>query len=315
MAIDIKEDYPIDAVVLWVDGYEEDHRLKMIPFLDNKESLQTKLYKNRFTQINEIEFSINSLIKNAPFLRNIFIITDNQVPNFLKSENLNPKYNKVKIIDHKEIFKDYEQFLPTFNSRSIETFIFRIPNLAEHFIYLNDDFFIINNTTPKDFFSNGYPLLRGKWKNTNNSSYFEKYKKPKLGHKSSQIKGAKLVGFDKYYNFKHTPHPFRKSTFEQLFNSQRELLLSNVSYKFRNNDQFLIQSLINHTEIKNKTCVLHNNTQLLYFRTFKKPLIWYKFYFILKTNDKLFLTLQSLYLAPKPILNYILNWMQIRLKS
>ena len=41
--------------------------------------------------------------------------------------------------NHKEIFKGYENYLPTFNIRTIETAFHRIRNLSEHFIYFNDD--------------------------------------------------------------------------------------------------------------------------------------------------------------------------------
>ena len=310
----LKEEHPIDAVVLWVDGSDEKHLLKILPYLENKNNIQTKKFRNRFIQVNEIRYTIDSLLKFAPYLRNIFLITDEQIPDFLLKEDNNNKYQKVSIIDHKVIFNGYEHYLPVFNSRAIETFMFRIPNLAEHFIYLNDDFFIINKTSPSDFFKNGLPVLRGDWVNFDEDKLIKKIKKVKLGHKTAQQKGAKLVGFEKYYNFKHTPHPFRKSTFEECFKNNKEVFLNNIQYKFRNNEQFLVQSLINHIEIENKTCVLKDNLQLIYFRTFKKPLIWYKIKLNLQSDKKLFLALQSLYLAPKPTLDYFLNWLDKRVK-
>ena len=42
---------------------------------------------------------------------------------------------------------------PTYNSFAIESYLDRIPGLAEHFIYLNDDMFFGNNVTEGDFFS------------------------------------------------------------------------------------------------------------------------------------------------------------------
>ena len=124
----------------------------------------------------------------------------------------------------------------------------------------------------------------------------------------------KFKQLEQYYNFKHTPHPFRKSTFEECFKNNKEVFLNNIQYKFRNNEQFLVQSLINHIEIENKTCVLKDNLQLIYFRTFKKPLIWYKIKLNLQSDKKLFLALQSLYLASKPTLDYFLNWLDKRVK-
>ena len=310
----LKEEHPIDAVVLWVDGSDEKHLSKIVPYLEDKNSIKTPKFRNRFIEINEIQYTIDSLLKYAPYLRNIFLITDEQIPAFLEKEKNENKYSKISIVDHTVIFSGYEEYLPTFNSRSIETFMFRIPNLAEHFIYLNDDFFIIDKTQPSDFFKNGFPVLRGKWIDFDENKLIKKIKKINLGHKTSQQKGAKLAGAKKYYNFKHTPHPFRKSTFEECFKNNKEVFLNNIQYKFRNNEQFLVQSLINHIEIENKTCVLKDNLQLIYFRTFKKPLIWYKIKLNLQSDKKLFLALQSLYLAPKPTLDYFLNWLDKRVK-
>ena len=192
--------------------------------------------------------------------------------------------------------------------------MFRIPDLAEHFIYLNDDFFLINETKPEDFFKNGLPVLRGKWQQFDSDIFYKKFKKIKLGHKTAQQKGAQLAGFKKYYNFKHTPHPFRKSTFENYFKTNEDIFIGNIKYRFRSHDQFLFQSLINHIEIKNKTCVFKNDLQLLYFRSYKKPLFWYKFKINIQTKGKLFLGMQSLDLCPPHILKYLLDWLGKRVK-
>lgn len=306
---------PIDAVILWVDGNDEKHQLKMLPFLKNKKEVNTTKFKNRFTQVNEIKFTVDSILKFAPYIRNIFIVTDEQKPAFLKNKTSDKLYKKVSIIDHKVIFKGFEEYLPTFNSRTIESFMFRIPNLAEHFIYLNDDFFLINNTSPQDFFIDGKPILRGKWLKFDNDKFYKKNKKNKIGHKTAQQLAARMAGFNKYYNFKHTPHPLRKSTFESFFNNNKELVLSNLKYKFRSNKQFLFQGVVNHIEIKNKTCILKKELQLMYLRSYKKPFLWYKIKFSKKNNNKLFLGLQNLNSCPEKTLSYLLRWLEKRITN
>ncbi|SDH73483.1 stealth family protein [Winogradskyella thalassocola] len=312
MTKDIIEEHPIDAVILWVDGNDEKHKAKMLPYLEDKTKISSENFRTRYDQVNEIKFTIDSILKFAPYIRNIFIVTDNQTPNFLSETNKNESYDKVSIIDHKVIFEGYEKFLPTFCSRTLETCIHRIPNLAEHFIYLNDDFFLIKETQPEDFFKNGYPVLRGKWQKFDENKFYKKFKKPRIGHKSAQQLAAKLAGLNKYYNFKHTPHPLRKSTFETYFKANREVFLENIKYKFRNPNQFLSQGLANHLEIKNKTCYFKDDLQLMYFRSYKKPLYWYRFKLNVKTKGKLFLGLQSLDRSPPHILDYILKWLEKR---
>lgn len=306
-------DIAIDAVISWVDGSDELHQKKMLPFLEDAEKLKSKKFKTRFKQINEIKYTVDSILKFAPYIENIYIITDNQTPDFLTKTDEENNYTKVSVIDHKTIFSGYEEFLPTFSSRSIETLMFRIPNLAEHFIYLNDDFFLINPTQPSDFFKNGFPVLRGKWLKLDKDILYKKFKKAKIsGHKAAQQRAAQAAGFNTYYNFKHTPHPFRKSTFENYLTTHKEVFTNNIKHRFRSNDQFLFQGLINHLEIKNNTCVLQNDLQLMYFRSYKKNLFWYKFKFNIKSKDKLFLGLQNLNFCPPKTLDFILNWLKKR---
>ncbi|AOZ98132.1 Stealth CR1 domain-containing protein [Flavobacterium commune] len=307
-----KDQQPIDAVILWVDGGDERHKEKILPYLTDKKEIKNKKFRTRFDQVNEIQFTIDSILKFASYIRHIYIITDEQTPDFLK--NKNDTYSKVKIIDHSVIFAGYEEHLPVFNCRPIESCIFRIPDLAEHFIYFNDDFFLINQTNPEDFFKDGFPVLRGKWLKFDSDLFYKKFKKERIGHKNAQQKAAQLIGFKNYYNFKHTPHPLRKSTFEHYFNNNQAVFLENIRHKFRNNNQFTPQGLANHIEIKNKTCVLKEDLQLMYFRSFKKPLFWYKFKLNIQSKEKLFLGLQSLDICPEPVLNYLLSWLENRTK-
>jgi len=305
---------PIDAVILWVDGDDENHRQKILPYIEDKQKLQNKKFRTRYDQVNEIQYTIDSILKYASYIRNIYIVTDNQTPSFLTKSNAKDTYKNVAVVDHTVVFSGYEKYLPTFNCRPIESCIYRIPNLAEHFVYFNDDFFLINETKPSDFFQNGFPVLRGKWLKFDKDIFYKKFKKPRAGHKKIQQKAAQLVGFDKYYNFKHTPHPLRKSTFENYFKANENVLIDNIKYKFRNATQFTPQGLANHLEIKQNTCVFKDDLQLMYFRSYKKHLLWYKYKLNTKSKGKLFLGLQSLDLCPQHIQEYILKWLLKRVK-
>ena len=48
-------------------------------------------------------------------------------------------------------------YLPTFNINSIELNLHRIKGLSEHFVFFNDDMFLIDSVRPEDFFKNGFP--------------------------------------------------------------------------------------------------------------------------------------------------------------
>jgi hypothetical protein len=309
--------YPVDAVITWVDGGDENHQKKILPFLSDKEIVGNKNFRTRFDQVEEIKHTVDSILKFAKFIRNIYIVTDNQIPKFLKNKDTLHKYNNVKIIDHSLIFEDQYSFLPVFNCRPIETRLYKVPNLSEHFIYFNDDMFLIKETKVEDFFVKGFPVLRGKWFKLNEDNLLKKIfssknKKTRAGHKIAQQKGAKIIGFKKYFKFHHTPYSLRKSTFENFFKLSPETETLNIKHRFRNYEQFTPQGLANHIEIKNKTCVLKSDYQMIYIQSYKKPLFWlkYKLITLSKKRDKLFLCTQSLDQCPPEKLKFIKNWLQ-----
>ncbi|KAF0979544.1 hypothetical protein FDP41_001408 [Naegleria fowleri] len=102
---------------------------------------------NRFRDNDELKFSLRSLERFAPWVRNIYIVTNGQVPNWLNIKN-----PKIKIVKHSDIYRDVSH-LPVFSSPSIESHIHRIPGLSKKFIYLNDDVMFGNFVYPEDFYS------------------------------------------------------------------------------------------------------------------------------------------------------------------
>lgn len=316
-------EHTIDAVITWVDGEDELHKLKKSPYLKDLKILNYKKLGTRFNQVGEIKFVVDSILKFAPYIRTIFIVTDNQTPNFLKETNAKEDYPNVQIVDHTIIFKGYEKYLPTFNSLSIETMLTKIPDLAEHFIYFNDDIFLIRESKPTDFFRNGIPVLRGKWTHYDYKIWYKiiyrkilifigkKDKFKSWGFKKGQQNIAQKLGFKKYFRFHHAPYSMRKSTLNNYFIENQEIKELNIKYRFRKPKQYIAQSLANHLEIKNNTCVLTNDYQLVYFGSYKKPFLWYKFVLGLtkKHENKLFLCLQSLDQCPPNKLKYLINWL------
>ena len=74
-----------------------------------------------------------------------------------------------------------------------------------------------------------------------------------------------------------------------------------------------LEEHISKFEIKNKTCTLISELELLYMRSYKKPLFLIKFIFLLKGNRKRFLGLQSLDQCPSKTLTFLTKWIENRL--
>ncbi|MFD4989916.1 stealth family protein [Streptomyces sp. NPDC058374] len=149
-------DFPLDVVYTWVDGDDpvlaakrEAHRTGGAPGTTSREA-----GASRYTSHDELRYSLRSLQMYAPFLRNIYIVTDGQTPSWLDTSAPG-----VQVVDHKDIFRTPDA-LPVFNSHAIGTQLHRIAGLSEHYLYFNDDIFLGRPVTPGHFFhGNGIAKL------------------------------------------------------------------------------------------------------------------------------------------------------------
>ncbi|EDO40260.1 predicted protein [Nematostella vectensis] len=108
---------------------------------------RAEISANRFADNQELKYSLRSVEKYTPWVRNIYIVTNGQIPSWLDLDN-----PRVKIITHEEIFMN-KSHLPTFSSPAIESNIFRIPGLSKKFIYMNDDVMFGDAVWPDDFYT------------------------------------------------------------------------------------------------------------------------------------------------------------------
>ncbi len=322
-----KKEIYVDAVITWVDSSDQDWQNKINNYLEHKIDWNDKKQSTRFNSINEIEIAILSIITFASFVKNIFLVTDSQTPkNFdsLRKKALENDIN-LTLIDHTEIFKN-KTYLPTFNSRSIETSLYKIPNLSNYFIVFNDDTFLMRETQLEDFFIDGIPVVRGKWSKYYEDLFFRniyqsikkifsKSKTKKAGYKLAQQQSAKLIGLSGYIKRDHTPVSIRKSTLISYFQNHPEELENNLKHRFRHHSQFLIASLSNHLEYLNKTCILVNDYHLSYFQSYNYYKTKVKLHRFDNDRSKKFMCFQSLELAPTKTLHLILGWIDHKLQS
>lgn len=102
---------------------------------------------SRFEDNEELRYSLRSIERHAPWVRNIFIVTNGQIPSWLNLDN-----PRVTIVTHQDVFRNLSH-LPTFSSPAIESHIHRIEGLSQKFIYLNDDVMFGKDVWPDDFYS------------------------------------------------------------------------------------------------------------------------------------------------------------------
>jgi hypothetical protein len=142
-------DFPVDVVYTWVDGSDP-------AWLARKEAAWTgaspgdrhdfAANAGRFISHDELRYSLRSLEMYADWVRNVYIVTDDQVPSWLNLDN-----SRVRLVSHRELFGQ-SGVLPSFNSHAIESRLHHLSGLAEHFLYLNDDVLFGRPVAPELFF-------------------------------------------------------------------------------------------------------------------------------------------------------------------
>lgn len=225
----------IDFVITWVDMNDPKWKADFSKYSGRKENTKNGVSEARFRDNGFLRYWFRGVEKFAPWVRRIHFVTSGQKPEWLDESN--PKIN---LVNHKDYIP--EEFLPTYNSVVIERYIHRIPGLADHFVYFNDDFYIINTITPARFFRNGMPcdiaafLYNPSWSQwykriKNNlkiiNRHFDKREvmrrdRDKWFHKSYGSKARwnyLLKPYGKFITLR-TPHnaqPYLKSTFEEVW--------------------------------------------------------------------------------------------------
>lgn len=245
----------IDFVIDWVDGSDEEWNSIRNRYNNNGGDTRDV----RFRDWDLLPYWFRSVEKNAPWVNKIYFVTFGHIP-----EWLNINHPKIQIINHKDYIPN--NFLPTFNSNAIELLINRIPNLSENFVFFNDDFYINDEVKPSDFFdNNGMPLDSGILSpqipqinsithiTTNNMEIINKYfsredvlkhifKFVNFRYGIQNIKTLATLPWHVLLGFHdlHMPISFRKSTFEYVWNLEKDSLQKTLLNKFRTNEDYSI---------------------------------------------------------------------------
>lgn len=137
----------IDFVLLWVDDndpeWQRAYRLAKGCDPGGAEAL-------RFRDWGLLRYWFRGVERFAPWVNRIFFITVGHLPQWLDCRH--PKLRVVKHTDY--IPADY---LPTFNSNTIELNLHRLDDLGERFVLFNDDILLTSTVAPERFFSRGLP--------------------------------------------------------------------------------------------------------------------------------------------------------------
>ena len=258
----------IDVVITWVDGNDSRHREKRLKYADPSQiCAEDKAGDTRFSSVGEIFWCVASLNRFAPWIHKIYIVTDNQDPGldgFMKSR-FPDSCIPMEIVDHKVIFRGYEDYLPTFNSISLETMTWRIPGLSDHFIEFNDDLMLTAPVQPQDFFAQDGKVICYARKSSMHLTRLTRLFKPvKFGikpvtTKGSHMNGARLAGSRFWFlRLAHCQKALSRDFYQEYFSEHPEELVRNISHRFRSAEQFTPQELQYITLYDRRECELRS---------------------------------------------------------
>ncbi|HET9054335.1 MAG TPA: Stealth CR1 domain-containing protein [Cyclobacteriaceae bacterium] len=249
----------IDFVVTWVDMDDPAWQRDFAAHSGRIDNTKNEVTEARFRDHGMLKFWFRGVDKFAPWVRKIHFVTSGQKPDWL-----NTAHPKLQLVNHEDYMP--KQFLPCFNSNVLEIYMHRIPGLSEHFVYFNDDFFIINNLPEKRFFTNGLPndiaafrmnmgfslwnkCLRNNIRLINRR--FDKKEVFKRDHDKwfhpSYGKRARLTrllkSYDKFVTLR-TPHnaqPYLKTTFEEVWEYAGTELTEMSTHRFRSPKDYTLE--------------------------------------------------------------------------
>lgn len=137
----------IDAVITYVNSADQLWYREYV--------IKTKTHNptpTRFRSWGTLRYLMRGIAEYMPFIRNIVLVVSSpsQVPVWVNQKN-------VRVVYHKDFIP--AKYLPTFNSCTIESFFWNIPDLADRIIYFNDDIFPNNPMTEEEFFTGLTPHI------------------------------------------------------------------------------------------------------------------------------------------------------------
>lgn len=225
----------IDVVIAYVDNTDINwqNQLSVCIQQPNEYDNFQEVRSERFRSYGTLPVLTKLIRSKMKFVDNIYVIValESQIPDELKNSD-------VKFILHNEIIP--EQFLPVFNSQTIEMFIHRIPNLKEHFIYFNDDIFPIKELNITDFFYDNKPVTHlRRWSFQNIHTQFRRvcFNSFLVANESA----GNITDINNLLFPYHSVSPMFKSDCDELYEKNKATIFKSIS-KFRqqfNMNQYL----------------------------------------------------------------------------
>lgn len=256
-------DDKIDMVIMFVDMNDKEWQ--------NRYNNYIKTHEIPIPEINNVEVrsrdygTLKCLLRSIdiymPWINNVFLVVQSysQVPSWIDT-------NKIKIVLHEEFIP--KEYLPTYNTFTIQTHVHRIPGLSEKFIFSDDDSIFCREMKETNFFINGKLVqhirtLNSDSTNGSSSKYSHYFKK----NSTDVVKDFCHVKNDFYYMDDHGVQAMYKSLNAQLYNN---IDISKHVSAFRDYNNIFRYSYLVYALFKRK--IVHTYDRVAYIDFFKRDI-------------------------------------------
>ena len=256
------DSFPIDFIITWVDGSDPQWQAEKAKY----KGVVGDSRSSRFKDWDTLRYLFRGIETYAPWVNKVFLVTCGHLPKWLDTSN-----PKLVLVKHSDYIP--EQFLPTFSSRTIDMNFHRIPELSEHFVYLNDDMLLMSPVSREDFFVNGLPCdtavlrpavvrsMKSGNKETTQEMYlapiidmalinkhfdkhaairknFFKWYSPKYGREVFKTLSMAIWNFFPGIREYHCSYSYLKQTYRELWELEQEAFETVCSHRFRVNTDY-----------------------------------------------------------------------------
>jgi hypothetical protein len=254
----------IDFVLPWVDGNDKSWNALKSSYERTEQNTFREVENDanaewRYRDNGWLKYWFRSVERFTPWVNRVFFVTCGQKPEWLDESN-----PKLCLVDHKDYIP--ADYLPTFQSNPIELNLHRIADLSERFVLFNDDMFLLRPLKPEFFFKNGLPVIPCDlgipyWLSDNQISHTVINNCGVL-KRSINVKHLLWKNIGKYIDvralgfkctaknflsfainktiipgsFGHLPQSHLKSTLDEIWRTQPDVMDKVSRYRFRNND-------------------------------------------------------------------------------
>ncbi|WP_298750849.1 stealth family protein [uncultured Serinicoccus sp.] len=232
--------FPVDLVYTWVDGADPRHVQRRSRY-SGEAPVGLGANASRYASHDELRFSLRSVHMYAPFVRHVYVVTDDQVPTWLDQEA-----SGLTVVDHRDIFDD-PTALPTFNSHAIGTRLHHIPGLSERYLYLNDDVFLARMRRAEDYFhANGIAQVPFSPAQFGVGDVVRGEVAPNSAGKNVRALLQADFGRIITHKFKHAPHPQIRAVMAELEQRYAEPVARTTRSRFRSTEDLGFAATMHH---------------------------------------------------------------------